>query len=420
MNRIIRYQLGLLAGVTIVTACASSPDTSTSVSPASGSTTLTLDARSDSAAFVTRLGADTLAVERFVVWPDRVQAEVALRTPRTSLTHYRMTLGPEKVMSLLEATDVNPRSGARSERLALNRDGDSLRITTWQAGAQSAQVGQLTEKNSRAVAADARTLPFIDMVHWPYELALMRVRAGGSTGLTQPLLTGARVAPFGIATIGTDSMTIAHPTRGTMRLRVDAQGRLLSLDAGQTTRALVVERRPWSAVDPAEVASGWSALDAAGRSFGDLSGRGRDTVSVRGATIVVDYGRPVKRGREIWGSLVKYDAVWRTGANLATHFTTDRNLVLDPGGARLALPAGTYTLFSIPRADGGTLIVSSQTGQGGTGYDASRDFGRVPLRVRALAEAAELFTISVTPGGTGGELRLQWDRRELVVPFEVR
>ncbi len=408
MKQIFRAQIGLLASTAILSACASSHNGSTD-SPASSSM-LTLEARSDSAAFVTRLGADTLAVERFIVWPDRVQAEVALRTPRTSLTHYRMTLSAEKSMLLLEAAEVDPRTGARSQLQALRRDGDSLRITTWQDGAE----------RTRAAAADARTLPFIDMVHWPYELALMRMRAASSTGLTQPLLTGARVAPFEIATVGTDSATIAHPTRGTMRVRVDARGRLLSLDAGQTTRALLVERRPWSAVDPAAVASAWSAQDAAGRSFGALSGRGRDTVSVRGATIIVDYGRPVKRGRDIWGSLVKYDSVWRTGANEATHFTTDHDLVLDPGGARLALPAGAYTLFSIPRADGGTLIVNSQTGQSGQGYDASRDFGRVPLSARALAEPAELFTISVTPSGTGGELRLQWDRRELVVLFAVR
>ena len=410
MKRITLSLLGLLASVAVVSACATSTSSSPADSPASSSPALTLDARADSAAFVTRLGADTLAVERFIIWPDRVQAEVALRTPRTSLTHYRMTLSPEKSMGLLETAEVDPGTGARTQVQALRRDGDSLRITNWQDGAE----------RTRAVAAEARTLPFIDMVHWPYELVLMRVRAAGSTGLTQPLLSGARVAPFEIATVGIDSMTITHPTRGTMRVRADGQGRLLSLDAGQTTRALLVERRAWGAVDPARVASAWRSQDAAGRSFGALSGRGQDTVKVQGATIVLDYGRPVKRGRDIWGSLVKYDAVWRTGANEATHFTTNRDLVLEPGGVRLAVPAGAYTLFSIPSAHGGTLIVNSQTGQGGQGYDASRDLGRVPLRARSLAEPVELFTISVTPSGAGGELRLQWDRRELFVPFEVR
>ncbi|MBC7790345.1 MAG: DUF2911 domain-containing protein, partial [Anaerolineae bacterium] len=372
MKRITCLITGLLAITAILSACAGSRNSSGTDSPASGSRSLTLDARSDSAAFVTRLGADTLAVERFIIWPDRVRAEVALRTPSTSLAHYEMTLSGDKSMGHLETAEIDPRTGAQSQRQTLRREGDSLRITTWQDGAE----------RTRAVSADARTLPFIDMVHWPYELALMRVRAASSTLLTQPLLTGARVAPFEIATVGTDSMTITHPTRGTMRLRVDAKGRLLSLDAGQTTRALLVERRPWGAVDPAAVAAGWKRQDGAGRSFGALSGRGSDTVAMHGATIVVDYGRPVKRGREIWGSLVKYDVVWRTGANEATHFTTSREIVLDPAGARLVVPAGAYTLFSIPRAEGGTLIVNSQTGQGGQGYDASRDLGRVPLIAR--------------------------------------
>jgi hypothetical protein len=81
------------------------------------------------------------------------------------------------------------------------------------------------------------------------------------------------------------------------------------------------------------------------------------------------------------------------------------------------VPAGRYTLFSIPRADGGLLIVNRQTGQTGTAYDPARDLGRVPLRARPLAAPVELFTIAVD--GAAGLLRLQWERTELVVPVRA-
>jgi hypothetical protein len=203
-----------------------------------------------------------------------------------------------------------------------------------------------------------------------------------------------------------------------MRVRVGADGRLLALDAGATTRKLLVERGRWVPLDA--FATRWAAQDAGGRSFGDLSGRGKFEGTVSGATITVDFGTPAKRGREIWGALVPWGQVWRTGANQATHFTTDRDLLLGSGSDTLAVPAGTYTLFSIPEREGGVLIVNRQTGQTGTAYDATRDLGRVRMTPRPLANAVETFTIRADQEAPGGALRLQWDRTEMVVPFAVR
>lgn len=269
-----------------------------------------------------------------------------------------------------------------------------------------------------SAAAPAATLPFIDMVHWPYDVVLARARAAGIDTVRQPLLTGNRTSIFAIARAGGDSMTITHPGRGTMLVRVDGAGRLLGLDAGQTTRKLTVERRPWMPIDA--LARRWSAEDAAGRTAGALSGRDTARATIGGASILVDYGTPYRRGRNIWGALVPYGQVWRTGANMATHFTTSRDLVLGSGADTLALPAGSYTLFSIPQAGGGTLIISRQTGQSGTAYNQARDLGRVPMHARPLAAPVERFTIRVGEDAGAGAIRLQWDASEMVVPFRVR
>jgi DUF2911 family protein len=89
-------------------------------------------------------------------------------------------------------------------------------------------------------------------------------------------------------------------------------------------------------------------------------------------------------------------------------------------GQTLAVPAGRYTLFSVPERDGGWLIINRQTGQAGTAHDPARDLGRVRLSTRPLPAPVETFTIKVEAEGAANLLHLQWDGSERVVRFRVR
>jgi len=218
---------------------------------------------------------------------------------------------------------------------------------------------------------------------------------------------------FVVEDLRSDSMTVTHPFRGTMKVQVDPEGRLIRLDAGETTRKLVVHRV--SDVDVDAVGQRFAMRDQAGSTFGPLSGRGETIAEVDGARIMVDYGQPSKRGRDIFGDLVPWGEIWRTGANRATHFRTDRALSL--GG--LHVPAGEFTLYTIPESDGGTLMVNTQTGQGGTTYDEEQDLGRVEMQITEQPDVIEDFTIRIDDTDAGGALRLQWDRTEFMVPFTV-
>lgn len=142
----------------------------------------------------------------------------------------------------------------------------------------------------------------------------------------------------------------------------------------------------------------------------------RDTaeLAIAGGQLMVDYGRPSMRGRTIMGGLVPYGQVWRTGANQATHFTTPVNLRI--GG--IAVPAGTYTLYTLPTADSWQLIVNRQTGQWGTEYDAARDLARIPMRVERTSAPVEQFTIALEPGSTP-RLALTWENTRAWVPVEI-
>jgi hypothetical protein len=145
----------------------------------------------------------------------------------------------------------------------------------------------------------------------------------------------------------------------------------------------------------------------------------RDTARARigAAAFTVDYGRPLARGRVLLGNVVPYDRVWRTGANAATQLTTSAPITL----AGLALPAGTYTLWTIPHARGAELIVNRQTGQWGTRYDAAHDLGRAPMTVGTPAAPVEQFTISIgAADARHGTLAMAWGPFRWTAPIEVR
>ncbi|MGA8012625.1 MAG: DUF2911 domain-containing protein [Candidatus Acidiferrales bacterium] len=125
-----------------------------------------------------------------------------------------------------------------------------------------------------------------------------------------------------------------------------------------------------------------------------------------GKTIHVDYSSPRMKGRKIFGGLVPYGEPWRAGANEATTFVIDADM--NVGGK--AVPAGSYTIFTLPTADAWTLIISKQTGEWGVPYPGeSFDFGRAPMKVSKLASPVENFTIAFDQSGAACRLRLDWE-----------
>jgi hypothetical protein len=136
--------------------------------------------------------------------------------------------------------------------------------------------------------------------------------------------------------------------------------------------------------------------------------------TVDGANISVTYGRPYLKGRDL-AKLTPAGKVWRTGADEATTLTTDRPLTF----GSVKVPAGTYTLFTIPSGDEWQLIINRQTGQWGTQYDESKDLGRVPMKASKTASPVEQLTISIEDTAQGGVLRIDWGGVRASAPFTV-
>lgn len=362
---------------------------------------------SNNAGYVTLLGNDTLAVEKFEKTDNSVSAKVVLRSPRTSLKSYELSLTDNGGIEEMTITGFDLESGFDSEGVlerSYKRNGDSLEVSV------------LTNDGSYRIIKsgyEEGILPFIEMVHWPFEIAFNNAMETTADSIDQRLLTGSRASTFIVAKIDSDSMTIRHPSRGVMGVNVDKNGNIIELDASQTTRKLTVKRK--NDIEINSIAKRFAASDKQGNPFGSLSGAIEEEFTIGNAVVNVSYGSPQRRGRHLFGGIVPFGERWRTGANRATHFKTSSDLKI----GSLDIPAGEYTLFTIPEKEGGVLIINKQTGQNGQTYDQERDLGRVPMTVSKKEDSTEGFTILVEEEGSGGVLKLVWGNTVYSVKFEI-
>lgn len=136
-----------------------------------------------------------------------------------------------------------------------------------------------------------------------------------------------------------------------------------------------------------------------------------------GKTITVDYSSPRMKNRKIFGELVPYGEVWRTGANEATTFVTNTNLSVEGKD----IPAGSYTIFTVPAQDKWTLIVNKHTGEWGVPYKyESEELARVPMQVSSTSSPVENFTISFDQSGGTCNMRTSWENTQAAVQFSEK
>jgi len=149
---------------------------------------------------------------------------------------------------------------------------------------------------------------------------------------------------------------------------------------------------------------------------------GTASVTLNGKTITIDYSRPKIRDpktgkpRVIMGKLVPYGQVWRTGANEATSLKTDADIVI--GDTKV--PAGSYTLYSVPGENQWKLIINKQTGQWGTEYNQDMDLARVDMTVGKTSKKVDQFTISFNKkNNSAADLVMEWENTRATVPVKL-
>jgi len=132
--------------------------------------------------------------------------------------------------------------------------------------------------------------------------------------------------------------------------------------------------------------------------------------------ITVEYSSPAVRGRKIWGALVPYGQVWRTGANAATKVTFSKDVSIN----NTAVPAGSYAFFAIPNANSWTLILSKEANQGGAfNYKKEQDLLRLDVKPTAIPNRERLAYLVTNFTDDTASLDLEWEKVRVSLPIKM-
>jgi hypothetical protein len=357
----------------------------------------------DSGAFVVRLGNDTLSLEQYKRTATQLRGEYVIRAPRSVHRIYINDLNPDGTIrrSELITHNIGGGPGPMETRLSVEFVGDSAIVVS--PGGDST----VTQK----IAAPRGTYAFTLHVYGLLEHIARQARATGKDSVAFTALASAdRTSGGYVKKRGGDTLMLTFNQGqlaglGPFTFRLDQQGRLVWLTGKGSTVQVDVER-------VASVPMAQAGPMFANRPLGQLSPRDTVRANVNGAEVWVDYSRPLKRGREVFGNVVPWNTVWRTGANAATQLNTSADVVI--GGA--TVPAGKYTLWTLPTASGWKVIINKQTGQWGTVYDAQQDLVRVEAKVETLSAPVEQMVIAFEPAASPTMLTVTWDRTKVSVP----
>ncbi|HKQ56864.1 MAG TPA: DUF2911 domain-containing protein [Candidatus Eisenbacteria bacterium] len=362
----------------------------------------------DTGAFVFKLGQDTTSVEQYTRTPGRLEVHQVGRAPRTLERRYVYDYGKDGVITAFSMVVTPPMTLEPNPTQTVSATFKDSARTVSQTGTSPAQTA--VAPFPKGTIAVTNSSPWVS-----YETLTMKLASGKADSLrTTMYLVGGQTYWLSLRKLGRDSISVINERGDQYHVKVDRAGMILGVLPVAGTQKFSVERV--AKVDVDAIAASWLAREKAGAGMGTLSPRDSVVTNVAGASLWIDYGRPGKRGREVFGGIVPYGEVWRTGANAATQIRTDK--ALDFGGT--VVPAGFYTLWTIPSPTGWKLIVNSETGQWGTAHKAEKDLFTVDMKLSALSQVVERFTISVDPAPEGGVLHLDWDTTRASAAFTVR
>ena len=370
---------------------------------------------SDRGTFVTTLGQDTVAIESFTRTPSIVDGEIIVRMPGTVLLHYTTRVGPNGELEH-SVVDIAPlgTNAVFARQVTLNVVHDTLSIDVDSSGHHSrGRVSISGPACPQLMTGFGASYGLYDSPTFFESCgAIASASAGDTVRFAAIDIASGRLVKRWFVKLSSNVLDADYFGIGRTRFALGQNGEIISGNATETTEQTQIRRIDF--MDLHAIADRFAAEDHAGKGLGaaspDVIARG----TVGGKQVVVTYGSPRRRGRSILGTVVPFAEVWRTGANEATLLFLDRNY--DIGGA--AVPAGTYSVWTVPSRDGKVdLIINSQHGQWGTDYDKSRDLFHIPMQVSSISPPREDFTIAIGNDGGSSSLDMSWDTFRWSVPI---
>ena len=373
--------------------------------------------------FLTMLGHDTISIESITRQGNTLTSDEVDRFPGVRIRHTVVNLNDDGSIRHL-VMDIHTPSeppGQRDRKVVADVANNKVHLSK--------------TDSTGTVNRDFPTGGSIVVAHVPqmYSLYELYFAAALKQAVASKLASGSPVEmrqfyidrefdrfPLGRATVtplNNGKIEITHDwLSGTGEAMMDSSYNMLSYSGDRTTYKVQVKRLATSP-DIKSIADRFEAKEIEAGNVKSLSVRDTTRAQIGIAIFTVDYGRPLLRGRTLLGDVISYDRVWRTGANAATQFTTSAPIKL----AGMKVPAGIYTLFTVPHTNGVDLIVNKQRGEWGTEYNGSLDLGTAHITSEVATVPVEKFTISIIPSDNRhGTLVLEWGSFRWLAPIEVQ
>jgi hypothetical protein len=371
--------------------------------------------RAESYGFIATLGNDTTSIEHITRTRDRIIGDQVERSPVVVRRHWEATLADDGTISkwFLDTHIYNTRNG---KPVDLHHEAVF--------GDKAVRLRRRVASDSTDVAYEKRyavTVPWNAFMYGSYEVLFdMATTRPDSTHIGQFFFEGwdeghigyAQVKKLGDGAYSITSTGLAGAGVG----HLDDKGRMLSYSGQGTTYKQEVKRVTVANLpDIDAVATRFAAAEKAAGVKRALSVRDTVRATVAGAAgtadIMIDYSRPLARGRTLVGGLIPYDEVWRTGANAATQLMVSKPITL----AGVPLKPGTYTLWTLPTKSDVKLVINRKFGQWGTEYSPRMDLARAPMQVETTTTPVEQFTIRIEKDA----LVMEWGTFRWKAPITV-
>jgi Protein of unknown function (DUF2911) len=364
------------------------------------------------ASFIGRMGVDTVLVETYTMINNHLYGKAFIRVPEDYIGEFSIHFYPDGSIREFDVSAMDPsnsslpfaaKSGAFEYRLNMNCKNDTCTYYNSIAGVPTEKI--YIHPASR-VDFVGGWVPFISLMEWHCR----RLVQSEKQVLPLKMINhNIGVYDIGVHFLNRDTIIFGGPFLEYTKIGIDKTGKVLGVDGIGTPWNYYVTSHPPINVDM--VAKRMAKTPG----IGIPSPTETTEFEIQGSKIGLTYGRPYKRGRTIFGGVVPYDTLWRTGANGPTVLTFQHDIKLGD----TTIPKGKYSIYTIPKRNEWSLIFSADLKSWPTDPDRSKEFAQVVIPVEKTKNISEQFTIEIIEVGKKGEMKFSWDDKTAVAKFEV-
>ena len=364
------------------------------------------------ASFIGRMGVDTVLVETYTMINNHLYGKAFIRVPEDYIGEFSIHFYPDGTIREFNVNAMDPfnssipfqaKSGVFEYRLNMNCLNDTCTYYNSEKDQSSETIFKHPASKMDFVGG---WVPLISLMEWN---CLRLVKSGKQELPLKMINHHIGVYDIGVHFLNKDTIIFGGPFLEYTRIKINQEGRILNTNGIGTPWNYYVTKYP--PIDIDKIAKRMAKTKGIGIPSPTETIRSR----VQNCNISVTYGRPLKRGRKIFGGVVPYDSVWRTGANSPTSISFENDIKI----GNTIIPKGQYSIYTIPKQSEWTLIFNTDLTTWPTDPNRSKDFAQVVIPIMKMENIKQQFTIAVEEKKEGGVLKFSWDNVIAIAEFKV-